>query len=188
MTVTLEQPPPPPAPIPPGWEGLLDPGEVILWQGQPSARLRFGFAEIGAVIFGLFFAGFALFWMIMAAMAGGFFWMFGLIHFSVGIGIIIGGPLGGAWVRRHSYYTLTNQRAFVAKDFPYVGRRLASYPIGPATEVLFEEASDGAASLYFATAERRNRRSNGRRKIGFEMISEGRKVLGLMRGLQRPGE
>ncbi len=188
MTVTLAPPPPPPVPIPPGWEGLLDQGEVILWQGQPSGRVRFGFAEIGAAIFGLFFAGFALFWMIMASMAGGFFWMFGLIHFSVGIGIIFAGPLGGAWVRRHSYYTLTNQRAFIAKDMPFVGRRLASYPIGPTSEVLFEEERDGAASLYFARAERRNRRSNGRRKIGFEQISEGRKVLGLMRGLQRQGQ
>ena len=71
---------------------------------------------------------------------------------------------------------------------PFVGRRLASYPIGPTSEVLFEEERDGAASLYFARAERRNRRSNGRRKIGFEQISEGRKVLGLMRGLQRQGQ
>ena len=114
------------------------------------------------MIFGLAFAGFALFWMIMAAQAGGLFWAFGLIHFSVGLGIAFAPPFWNAWRRRHTWYTLTNRRAFIATDMPVRGRRLQSYPISRDT-VLAYDAQD-PATIHFAHEYRRGReRLNPRR-------------------------
>ncbi len=70
-----------------GWDGILEMGETIPWQGRPDSHFRIKIGQIPVLLFGSAFSGFALFWMLTAASAGGYFWMFGLIHFSVGIGI-----------------------------------------------------------------------------------------------------
>jgi len=95
---------------PDGWKGILDETESILWQGRPDGALKFRLAHLFAFLFGLVFAGIAVFWMIMAAGAGGYFWMFGLVHFCVGVGVAIGPPFWGAWRRRNTWYTLTDRR------------------------------------------------------------------------------
>lgn len=184
-TLAEPLPPPPPAtPVPAGWEGLLETGETVLWQGQPDGRIAFRAAHVLPLIFGLAFSGFALFWMIMASMAGGFFWMFGLIHFTVGIGVMAGGPIGGAWKRRRSFYTLTSRRAFIASTSYFGQKSLKSYPITRSTVLDFEE--DGALSTIIFHREpwRNSKGHSGTTAIGFERIPEGRKVLTLMRQVQ----
>ena len=52
------------------WGGLLDEGEEILWQGRPNGELQLRPPNIAVAIFGMAFAGFALFWMMMAARPG----------------------------------------------------------------------------------------------------------------------
>lgn len=168
---------------PPGWEGLLDPDETILWQGRPDARLKIGIGHVAAFLFGTVFAGFALFWMIMASKAGGFFWMFGLIHFSAGLGIMVGGPIISVWKRRHSYYTLTDRRAFIATDMPMRGQSLESYPITADTAITFTEGP--LSDLHFATRQVRAKRGHRSVPIGFDSIADGRHVLSLIRQVQR---
>lgn len=175
--------PAPLLPAPAGWEGILDPGETILWQGRPDGSLVIRPAHIATGVFGLFFAGFALFWMMMASMGGGYFWMFGLLHFGVGLGVMVGGPLYSLILRRRSWYTLTSRRAILASDLPVVGRRLESYPISRDTPITFEE-SDPFASIHFATRQTRGRNGVTTHPVGFERIAEGRRVLALMRQLQ----
>jgi len=166
------------------WDGILDPDEHILWQGQPDARFRFGLTDLIMGLFGLAFAGFALFWMIMASRAGGFFWMFGQIHFAVGLGIAVGKPVGSWWMRRHSFYSLSNKRAFIASDFPVRGRQLRTWEIGPESPV---QLIDGdPQTVNFATELRRTAKGGTiTRTIGFEGIHDGRKVIGLIRAIQR---
>ena len=132
---------------PVGWEGILDEGEEILWQGRPDGQFVFRMGHIATSLFGLVFAGFALVWMILASQAGGFFWMFGLIHFSVGVGLSVGPPIWSVWSRRHTWYTLTNEHAFIATDIPMMGRKLKSYQIDRKTRVTFE--SGNPASIFF---------------------------------------
>ena len=124
-----------------GWEGILDKNEKILWQGRPDAKLRLRASKLVGVVFGLVFAGFALFWMIAASFAGGFFWMFGLLHFFVGLGVAAGALYGSSWRRKHSWYTLTDRRAFIATDMPFRGRSLKSYPITRDTILDFDGGS-----------------------------------------------
>lgn len=166
-----------------GWEGLLDPGEEILWQGRPDGAIVFRPRNVMMFFFGLMFAGFALFWMIMASQAGGLFWMFGLLHFSVGVGISFGGIWGPAYKRRHTWYTLTNQRAFIASDMPIVGKKLQSYPI--TREMVLEFVDEPLASVHFANKRKRTKNGSYLVPIGFERIVDGRNVYRMMRDIQR---
>jgi hypothetical protein len=168
---------------PAGWEGILDPGEQILWQGRPDGQVAFKIGHLFTFIFGLFFAGFALFWMVMASQAGGFFWMFGLIHFTVGVAIGIAPPFYSAWKRRHTWYSLTDKRGFIATDTPFMGRKLASYPITADTTLGY--ISDTPATIHFAQETRRSKNGTYQVDIGFERIDNGDKVYRLMRDIQR---
>lgn len=166
-----------------GWAGLLDPGEAILWQGRPGTAIRLGIGDIALMVFGTFFAGFALFWMVMASMAGGLFWVFGSIHFMVGLGIICWPLLGRPYLRRHTWYTLTDTRAFIATELPLKGKQLKSYPITSDSHLTLDDGRPG--SVIFASEWRRGKRGSYETRIGFMQIDEARKVYGLMRGIQR---
>ena len=164
------------------WEGILDPGEKVLWQGRPDPGITIRAANVLTLIFGLFFAGFALLWMILASTAGGLFWMFGLIHFSVGLGIAFGGIFWEPWKRRHTWYTLTDRRAFIARDMPLRGRTLKSYPITDQTRLEFRDGPPG--SIMFDHEMRRRKNGHYRVDIGFERIAEASEVMRLMRQVQ----
>lgn len=169
------------------WDGILEPGEHILWQGRPDTRFRLHWFDLVTGLFGFLFAAFAAFWMVMAAQAGGVFWMFGLIHFSAGIAIMAGRPAGSWWMRRHSFYSLSNRRAFIASDYPLKGRVLRFWEIGPGSPIEFVEAA--TQTVNFATEIRRGSKgATTTRKIGFEGIQDGRRVIGLMRAIQRGAE
>lgn len=166
------------------WDGILDPGEEILWQGRPDGAVVFRPSSIFTFVSGLCFSGFALFWMVTASQEGGTFWMVGLLHFCVGLGISFGAIFWSAWKRRHSWYTLTNRRAFIASDLPFRGRSLKSYPVsddtvlelepGDLTTVWFAEATSRSGGGYLTTI-----------KIGFERIPDGTEVYRLMRDVQQ---
>ncbi|MEX0302823.1 MAG: aspartate carbamoyltransferase catalytic subunit [Leisingera sp.] len=164
------------------WAGILDDGEDIIWQGRPEGGISMRPFSIFEAVFGLFFAGFALFWMTQAAKAGGSFWMFGLLHFSVGVGIVFHAVLWSAFVRRNSWYTLTNRRAFIATSLPLMGRRLKSYPLTGDTPL---ELVDGQpASVFFAERTKRGKNGSYTVPVGFERIAEGREVYRMMREIQ----
>lgn len=168
-----------------GWEGLLDAGETILWQGRPAQGFYLRPDKAVTAVFGLAFAGFALFWMTMAAQGGGSFWVFGLIHFTVGAGIAFSALFGPTLRLRATWYTLTDRRAFIGTDLPFRGRQLESYPIRPDTPL--ELRAGPPDTIHFAREERRG--TKGRRymvDIGFERIEDGAGVMRLMRGTQAP--
>ena len=167
---------------PQGWDSILDPGEKILWQGRPDGAVTLRPRNIMMLVFGLFFAGFALFWMIMAAQAGGGFWMFGLIHFSVGLGVIFSAVFWGAFKRRRSWYTLTNNRAIIASDLPIIGKRLKSWPIN--AESILELEQGPPDTVNFAETYKRGKNGATRISIGFERIQGGRDVYRMMRSIQ----
>ena len=165
-----------------GWEGILDRDERILWQGRPDGRVVLSALHIPLALFGTAFAGFALFWMIMAAFSGGLFWMFGLIHFSIGVALVVGPPFFSAYRRQRTWYTLTDRRAFVATDLPISGRKFKSYPIDVDTRLDFVDGDP--SSVHFAEAIRRGKNRTYRVPIGFERIENGREVYKLIRKVQ----
>lgn len=165
-----------------GWDGILGDDETILWQGRPDGAVTLRLQNLALLVFGLFFAGFALVWMVLAAAAGGGFWMFGLIHFAVGIGIATGALFWGAFRRRRTWYTLTDRRAFIATDLPLLGRRLKSWPIDADTMLDLEDAD--LATVNFARETRRGKNGHYQVAVGFERIADGKAVYRLMRDIQ----
>jgi len=165
------------------WDHILDKDETILWQGRPDGALHFRLKNVGTFIFGLFFAGFALFWMVMASQAGGFFWMFGLIHFSVGIGVSFGSLFYDVYRRRHTWYTLTDRRAFIATDMVHKGRQLKSYPITKDMMLKFQPGP--LPSIHFAQEVRRSNNGSRPVDIGFDWIADGDEVIAMIRQIQR---
>ena len=94
------------------WDGILDPGEKILWQGRPGTRIALTSQDYAIMGVGGVFTGFALYWMAAPFRQGDRFWMFGLLHFSVGLGIALWPLTGAPFIRSRSWYTLTDRRAF----------------------------------------------------------------------------
>ncbi len=183
---------------PPGWEGILEPGERILWQGAPDPRPRLTPGNLITALFGLVFAGFAVFWMLAALGAGaGWGALFGLPHLAIGAGLAWWAVWGRVFRLRRSFYTLTDRRAFIATRWPLLGRRLEIWPIEPGAPITYVPPEDGRpGSVFFATRtvvrshhdpDERGpwlRRSIERRPVGFEDIPDAEKVLGLIRRIQ----
>lgn len=163
----------------PGWQGILDDGERILWQGQPDARLRISPAEIRKALPGVVMLAFALFWMVMAAQGSVMFALFGLIFVAISIRNIAEPLLLPAFRRSRTWYTLTDRRALVATDLPFQGRRLVSYPIDRDTPV--EYLPGDPPSILFGHPA-----VDSARRGGFAFVADADRVMGLIREIQRP--
>lgn len=169
-----------------GWDGILNPGESVLWQGQPDPAPDFTGWKLRDGLFGGAFAGFALFWMAMAlgqlpgtTFLGLVFPMFGLPFLALGLWRAGGDRLWASYQRRHTWYTLTNQRAFIASDL--LGRKkFDAYPVGK--QAVLDH--DGR-NLWFATDFVKTRSGSERRKVGFTHLPDSREVFDLMRKVQR---
>lgn len=162
-----------------GWADILLPDEAVEWQGRPTPGIHLSGQDFLQIPFGLFFAGFALFWISAASHAGGYFWMFGLLHFSVGLFIVLQPLLVAPMLRRKTVYTLTNRRAFIANEAPVTGRSLESWHLERMESLQFTDRNPG--SVYFA--ERQSWRGL-RHRTGFQRIAEARKVYSMMSALR----
>lgn len=167
----------------PGWDGILFPSETILWQGQPDPTIRRSDLNPREMLFGAFFSGFALFWMAMAAQGGGVMALFGLPFVAIGLRMLGGAPYG-AYVRRRTWYTLTNQRAFIARDLPWKRRSLDSFPLTGATVFDYDDAED-LPTIWFTSGYRADATGRVRGKQGFERLTDARGVYAQMRDVQR---
>ncbi len=175
---------------PPGWDGLLEPGERILWQGRPAGRITASGLEWRRSLFGLLFFGFAVFWTYTAATTastshgpiGLVMSLFGLPFIMIGLNLVGASVIWRAWVLRHSWYTLTDRRAFIG--IRMLGRRsLKSWPITAQSVLDLDEGP--ISTIWFASGRRRRGRRRGQSRIGFEQIADGREVLRLMRLVQK---
>lgn len=151
--------------IPAGWEGIMQPGEQILWRGQPIPRPNILRVVFGAA-FGALFAGFALFWMVMAARGGGYFWMFGLIHFSVGIGLIAKVVLDERMRLRDTFFTLSTRAAYIARRHWLRGRQLETYPITASMPIMLS-GDETTGNVVFANRTVRSKNGSRQVQIGF---------------------
>lgn len=174
---------------PGGWASYLDPDEQLLWEGAPNPGVRFRAADLPIMIFGAFFGGFALFWIIMASwitgetgFVGYIFPLFGLPFLAVGIYLVVGRFFMDAYMRKRTRYALTTKRGIIATQA--FARSLKSYPIDADTEVDYQPGEE--ASIFFATEFRRG--SKGRTysvRHGFEYIPGGDQVYRMIRAIQQ---
>ncbi|SMY06823.1 hypothetical protein [Flavimaricola marinus] len=180
----------------PGWEGILDDDETILWQGQPVGGIDWSALIDVQTVFGLFFTGFAMFWVSMTAdmtqdignapVIFKFFPLFGLIFVGIGLNMVIGRHFWSAYQRHRTYYTLTNKAAYIATQV-LGNRKLNRYGFSEMTATTLTDNDPG--SVHFAekqttyTRRRNGRTTSGtyRSPVGFERISDARQVYRLLR-------
>ena len=187
--------------IPPGWQDILDPGEAILWQGQPEAALDWAGLIRPQTLQGLFLAGFAVFWISLA------FWMtrqgagapplfqwvfplFGLPLLFAGLNTAFGTLIRGHLRLRGSFYTLSDRNAFIATTLR--GKRhLTRLPLGPGLIPALEEGDPGSVWLAAPAAPQTGWRGTGiggtyfglnagPDRSGFERIRDARRVYRLI--------
>lgn len=159
------------------WEGILEAGEEILWQGRPDAV----FAITREDVIPLAFSGFALLWMGIAATAGAFFWMFGLIHFSAGLAMTAYAALRDTLARRYSYYTLTSRRAIIGLSYPWRTPSLRKFRITQNTKV----TTDHEHTVTFGPPGRSKRHPLPTKPPQFTRIDDVEKLYHLMLQIQK---
>jgi hypothetical protein len=130
----------------------LQPGERILWTGQPDARRLFGSKDLYLVPFSLLWGGGTLFWeggviwSWLNAPGGApiFFLFWGIPFVVVGQYLIWGRFIVKRRDRRRTFYAVTNQRVLVLK-----GRSLQSVFLNQLPSVNQSARADGSGSLEF---------------------------------------
>ena len=177
-------------PTPPGWENILAPGETILWQGQPDARVDWRELSRPTTIFGLAIMAFALFLMTRSD-AHPMSTLVFIPFLLLGAHLAIGRLFWEAYRRQKTHYTLSDRTAFVATDV--LGKRdLRSVPLSPGMTLSLQDGIPG--SVVFGVDERvipgrwQGSHSDGmyvpartvRRPVGFLRIGDAREVYGLM--------
>ncbi|WP_435009430.1 hypothetical protein P12x_000682 [Tundrisphaera lichenicola] len=154
--------------------------EKLLWVGRPRAsRIILPFVPIS--IFGIFFGGFALFWIAMASHAPWPFALFGIPFVLIGLTMITS-PFWGAFAASKICYALTNRRAITWEPSPWAGTQIRSYGRAELTSIARNQRGDGSGDLIFqefVTYGRRGRTNVTRR--GFFGIDRVREVENLIR-------
>jgi hypothetical protein len=176
----------------------LQPGERLVWAGQPRADLAARPAWF-MVPCRVFFTGFSLFWIVgaggMAALAGGVnggfgslfgcFPCFGIPFVLIGL-FMVASPI---WLRRQAHktlYALTDRRAIVFEPTWFRTVTVRSYTAAGLSHLSRRERPDGSGDLVFEEFTTSSLDSDGNRSYsttrrGFLAIDRVREVEDLVR-------
>lgn len=184
-----------------GWDGILEPGETILWQGQPVPDILWRDMIDGRLPIGIIFTAFSMVWLlvavwIVAAIDGPIllrmiFPLAGLPFLAIGLYMMAGHVVWDALVRRGTWYTVTDRHAFVATDV-FGRRKLDSHPIGTMIgpelvdgrpgDVIFGTITHSAPPRHPGSRKPRNRLAGSTTvRTGFFRIHDARKVWAMLR-------
>ena len=84
-------------------------GEQVLWQGAPGQGNLVTKENIFLIPFSIFWCGFAIFWETSVIMHGIWpFALFGLFFVFIGLYLVFGRFVYTVWVRKRTYYIITN--------------------------------------------------------------------------------
>jgi hypothetical protein len=137
----------------------LTSGESVLWAGQPSTSVIFHKEDALLIPFSLFWGGFAIFWE--AAVSGmrwtqvngrwplGMIW--GIPFVLVGQYLIWGRFFYNAWLKKRTYYAVTNHRVIVVQNG--WKRKMASSFVDSLPSLIKEGGSNGIGTLRFGQTQ-----------------------------------
>jgi len=171
-------------------------GETILWQGQPMGGVIWRDVFQMRTVMGVFFIGFAIFWIIGARSTAPadeplfrlLFPLLGVPFVLIGIFLTVGQLFWDALLRSGTHYTLTTQNAFIARHL--FGRRsLETWPLAEIEEFQLIDGHPGSV-LFDVSAGLRLERARPlpvkapftfkRPSIGFRQIEDPRRVYRLI--------
>ena len=129
----------------------LGPSERIIWSGQPQQGVQFHWIDLFQVPFGLFFAGFAVFWMSLASMGEGgpIFALFGLPFLAVGLYVAIGRFFVEAKQRQRTHYALTNERIIIISGL--FSRSVKSLDLATLSDITLSQKKNGRGTISFGS-------------------------------------
>jgi Bacterial PH domain len=135
--------------IPEEIQSELAPGEQVIWSGQPRQGLTLRGADVFAIPFSLFFAGFSVFWIHGAASSGAPlpFVLFGVPFVLVGLYLVFGRFFVEAKQRSRTFYAVTAQRVIIRSGI--VSRSVKSLPLKTLHDLSLSEHSDGTGTVTF---------------------------------------
>ena len=136
-------------------QSQLDSGERLLWSGAPSPG-GVALGALPAALFGIPFAGFAVFWIWTAYSASrhvshaitpfAFFPLFGIPFLLVGLAIITS-PLWAWLTALNTVYAVTDKRVMIITGL--MMRTVQSYGPADIGDLTHVERADGRGSLIF---------------------------------------
>ena len=172
----------------------LQSGESLLWTGLADPR-RAAVTALPAAVFGIPFAGFALFWMNMAyrgthdlarahnSFASGFsvFPLFGLPFLLIGVGIVLA-PLWAYLKGRNGVYAVTNRRVMIITGT--TSRAVKSLMPNDIAEVAHRERPDGSGDVLIRTnATTRTNNMTSQITVGLYGVPSVKEVAALVMNL-----
>jgi hypothetical protein len=169
----------------------LQSGEQITWLDQPIAA-RLARTSLPAVLFGIPWTIFAIFWVVTAFKGVSqshdsglfqFFPLFGVPFILVGIGLL-SSPYWAARSGRRTVYVLTDRRAIVLRTVFFGGLNVRSFEAATLTDLQRKQNRDGSGDLIFARdLHSTNRGTKYTLDIGFVAVRDVQNVENLVRAL-----
>ena len=186
-------------------QSLLDPGEKLLWSGQPKQGVRLQAGDIFMIPFSLMWGGFAIFWEASVLGLTGltarqhlankgvplFMALWGIPFVVVGLYMIFGRFFYDAALRKKTWYGVTDRRLIIAKSL--FNRNVSSFDYGTLTNLNLVERGDqsgdilfGMPSLLQGFANSSWPRSNRNAVIpGFYLLPDARQVFNRVQAAQQ---
>lgn len=161
-------------------QGLLQPGEQLVWHGAPANGVRLQKSDLTMIPFSLLWGGFAIFWEVSVIKTGApfFFSLFGLPFVAIGLYMIFGRFIHDAYTRKNTYYGITNQRVILIEP-----KKVNSLPFHqiPTLELVLEKGDLG--SVFFAPQTYQQRRGKtviNTSRPGLRLIADAPRVYNLI--------
>jgi hypothetical protein len=134
-------------------------GESILWAGQPRGSVIFHKEDSFLIPFSLFWGGFAIFWEASVLRLSwnhsngpaSLFILWGIPFVVVGQYLIWGRFVYAGWLKRRTYYAVTNRRVLVIQNG--WKRQIAAAYIDSLPSLIKEGGSNGIGILRFGPSQ-----------------------------------
>ena len=168
------------------WDGILEPDEVMQWQGAPVQSLHWELRTRESVGFVLLGASGIVLLGASRQPEGLTYTKFGLIWLGWVVILTIGYHAYSFWNRRRTFYSVTNKRAFIG-TWHFGIYSLKAYQIAETSVLRLVDANPGSVYIARERVSEWDRYTNQYVErdvdVGFINIRDPRKVYDLLIGL-----
>ena len=174
----------------PDWDGLIDPGETILWEGHPDSRIAWRDILQIESLGGASFLVFASIWTVGASLGktkdgtpvphAAFLFMIPFV--IIGLWLLVGRLAWDGLVRARTQYLLTDHAAYIRSGLPVT--KFERFPIHSAMPLALDDRVPGSVWFAQRTVYRiapRGGFAPSEAQVGFRRIPEPQQVWRLLR-------